>query len=178
MKGIVFCEFIDMVEARFSLELADRIISSCALATGGAYTAMGDYDHRELVVLVERLSEATATPAPALLRGFGEHLLRRFTRRYPEHFSQHSAFELLGVLDSKIHLEVAKLYPEAELPVFQHEYPAADRMVLLYSSRRPFADLAEGLIRGCIDHFGERIALSREDLPCAAGARARFTLTR
>ena len=70
-----------------------------------------------------------------------------------------------------------KLYPDAELPVFQHDLDP-DRMVFVYSSKRPFGDLAEGLIRGCIDYFGESITLVREDLPCEGGAHARFTLTR
>ena len=35
MKGIVFREFIDFVEQRFSLDTADDIISSAHLATGG-----------------------------------------------------------------------------------------------------------------------------------------------
>lgn len=179
MKGIVFCEFIEMIEERFSLALADRVISSCELATGGAYTAVGNYHHRELIALAQRLSEATGTPQAELLRAFGQHLLRRFAALYPAHFSApRSTFELLAVLDSKIHLEVKKLYPDAELPVFQHEYPDTGRMVLWYSSTRPFTDLAEGLIRGCIDYFGERIALTREDLPCDSGARARFLLVR
>lgn len=179
MKGIIFCEFIEMVEQRFSPALADRIISSCPLATGGAYTAVGNYDHREMVALVERLSETTDISPAALLRSFGEYLLQRFATLYPAYFvEQRSTFELLGILDNKIHLEVKKLYPEAELPVFQHEYPDADHMVLWYSSNRPFADLAEGLISGCIAYFGEHITLTREDLPCEQGSRARFLLAR
>ena len=35
---------------------------------------------------------------------------------------------------------------------------------MLYRSQHPFADLAEGLIRGCVEHFGEPIKVRREDL--------------
>ena len=31
MKGIVFCEFVEMMEAEFSAEMADEIISSTEL---------------------------------------------------------------------------------------------------------------------------------------------------
>lgn len=41
MKGIVFREFITMVETQFSLETADAIIADSTLATGGAYTTVG-----------------------------------------------------------------------------------------------------------------------------------------
>ena len=179
MKGIVFREFIDMVEESFSLDTADKIISSSNLATGGAYTSVGTYDHGEIVNLVGHLSEITHISVPDLLRTFGEHLFKRFSVLYPAHFAaQNSTFGFLSILDNKIHVEVLKLYPDAELPVFEHEFPDPDRMTFVYSSKRPFGDLAEGLIRGCIAYFGENITLVREDLPCKEGANVRFTLTR
>ncbi|MNY76012.1 hypothetical protein D3C86_2154630 [compost metagenome] len=47
-----------------------------------------------------------------------------------------------------------------------------------YRSARPFADLAEGLIAGCINHYGEKIDVTREDLSDSAGTAAWFTLTK
>ena len=49
MKGMIFTEFLDMVEERFGLAVADRIIEAGGSSTGGAYTAVGTYDHREMV---------------------------------------------------------------------------------------------------------------------------------
>jgi hypothetical protein len=45
-------------------------------------------------------------------------------------------------------------------------------------SVRHFGDLAEGLIRACIAHFGERVAVRREDLTVTSGSAIRFTLSR
>lgn len=45
MKGIVFTEFVDMVEAQFSADMVDDILDDAAPASGGAYTAVGTYDH-------------------------------------------------------------------------------------------------------------------------------------
>ncbi|MBA1333177.1 heme transporter CcmB, partial [Candidatus Endoriftia persephone str. Guaymas] len=44
MKGIVFSKFIEFVEERFSPEMADDIIESSDLPSGGAYTSVGTYD--------------------------------------------------------------------------------------------------------------------------------------
>lgn len=179
MKGIVFAEFIEMVEQRYSLAVVDRIIRESNLATGGAYTAVGTYDHQEMVEMVGHLSEVTGVSVADLLRTFGENLLKRFTEAYPAYFAEcSSAFEFLATLDNKIHVEVRKLYPDAELPRFDHEFPTSDRMILEYRSRRSFADLAEGLLRGCIGYFGERIELTRTDMPCKDGAHTRFELAR
>ena len=116
---------------------------------------------------------------PDLLRMFGKHMFKRFSALYPSHFDGHStAFAFLSTLDSKIHVEVKKLYPDAELPAFAHDLSSPGRMILVYRSKRPFADLAEGLLRGCVDHFNEPVHVTREDLPCTDGAHTRFTLTR
>ena len=35
VKGLVFTEFIDMVDDRFSLETSERLIETCDLPSGG-----------------------------------------------------------------------------------------------------------------------------------------------
>lgn len=179
MKGVVFDEFIHMVEERFSLEMTDKIIGASHLATGGAYTSVGTYDHRELIELAEHLGSETGQPAPDIFRMFGIFLFKRFGTLYPNYFGQHaSTFALLGSLDGQIHVEVKKLYPDAELPRFDHQFISSDVMEMTYRSKRPFADLAEGLILGCIEYFHEHVDLMRKDLPCEEGTYTLFILTR
>lgn len=180
MKGIVFREFIDMVESQFSFETADTIISASKLSTGGAYTSVGTYPHEEMLDLVTHLSHETKTPVRDLLMHFGRHLFKRFAVVHPEHvLSYQSAFELLRRLYGNIHVEVRKLYNDAELPSFTYEQLGDDRMVLLYTSQRKLADFAQGLIEGCVAHFGEEMHIDREDLPDDAdGFHTRFTLSR
>ncbi len=114
MKGIVFREFIDMVEQQFSFETADSIIAASSLSTGGAYTSVGTYPHSEMVSLVTNLSAQTGRPVPALLNHFGRHLFTRFTVIHPQYVRNYrSAFELLQQLDGNIHIEVRKLYQDA-----------------------------------------------------------------
>jgi len=178
MKGIVFTEFLEMVEARFGLETLDRIIVQAQPPNDGAYTSVGTYDHQELVLLVIALSEATQIPVPDLIKTFGKHLFERFTQAYPSLFlGVDSAFNFLRSIEHYIHVEVRKLYPDAELPSFTYESPAPHQLVMIYQSRRPFTDLAEGLILGCIEHYGEQIDLQRDDLESGPINRSRFTLT-
>lgn len=178
MKGVVFTEFMDMVEAKFGLEIADRIIGEAALPSNGAYTAIGTYDHRELIALVGALSAVTGNSAAVLVRSFGEHLFDRFKQIYPVFFEKpHSAFDFLETVDKVIHVEVRKLYPDAELPSFQCERRGDDRFILTYRSTHPFGDLAEGLIRACCRHFGKAIAIEREAVDDNLNG-IRFTLTK
>jgi hypothetical protein len=175
MKGIVFTEFLEMVESQFSPEVADEIIETTDLPSGGAYSAVGTYDHREIVALVQRLSEHQGSSVPDLLKAFGKHLLRRFTEGYPQFFEGKSgAFEFLEDVENTVHVEVLKLYPEAELPSFD-TLRDGDVLVMTYRSPRRMADLAEGLIMGCAEHFGEELSIEREEVS-GDGEVVRFTM--
>ena len=178
MKGIVFREFITMVETRYSIEIADRIITASDLSSDGAYTSVGTYPHQEMVDLVTHLSAETDTSVPDLLHTFGRHLFQRFAVIHPEFVkTQACAFELLRQLDGHIHVEVRKLYTDAELPAFDYEEIGDKEMVFIYRSRRRLADFAQGLIQGCVEHFGESLEIQRTDLPDAGGdAHTRFLL--
>jgi hypothetical protein len=180
MKGMVFTEFLEMVDAQHGATMVDRIIAAADLPNDGAYTSVGIYDHRELVRLVAALSEATGVPVPTLVRCFGERLLQRFLVAYPGFFAESKdSFALLSHIDGHIHVEVRKLYPDAQLPRFSCEHPNANELVMLYASPRGFADLAEGLIQGCIAHYREQIRLTRVDLPTIDGEqRVQFHLVR
>ena len=179
MKGIVFCEFVEMMEQEFSGEMADEIISGAQLESGGAYTTVGTYDHHEMLTLVTRLSEKTGMPVPDLINAFGRYLFGRFSELYPAFFEGvDGAFSFLDRIEEHVHVEVRKLYPDAELPTFDTSRVGDDTMVMVYQSTRPFADLAHGLIEGCIAHYGDPVDVQMEDLSGEGRTHVRFTLKR
>ena len=178
MKGIIFTEFLEMVEQRFSARAMEQMIAAAQLPSGGAYTAVGNYDHGEIWRLVCELSKVCDTPVPDLFKAYGEYLFSRLASNYAQLLAAMSgSFDDLQSLDGVIHSEVRRLYADAELPRFDVVERSPSRMVLVYSSKRHFADLAEGLIRGSGRHFKEDIVISREQLPSDDGSRVRFTLT-
>lgn len=178
MKGIVFTELIEMVENDLGIEIADRMIAGAKTKNDGAYTAVGTYDHAELIQLVFSLSSETGIPVPNLVQTFGRHLFARFNALYPQFFQGvETAIDFLPMIETFIHVEVRKLYPDAELPSFDCEHHEGV-LEMTYRSKRPFADLAEGLIRACVEHFQDAIEISRTDLGDRNGTEARFTLVR
>lgn len=179
MKGVVFTEFLEMAEARFSLRTLDRVLTAANPASRGHYTSVGTYPHEELVSILVELSKETGIAPDQLLKDFGEHLFGRFAVGHPAFFAGiHDAFALLKTVEDYIHVEVRKLYPEAELPSIDCSDDGPGRLILIYRSPRRLADLAEGLIRACSKHFGETLALAREDLSAGKGEVVRFTLSR
>jgi hypothetical protein len=178
MKGLVFTEFMEMVEDVWSLDMVDAIILESKVASAGSYTSVGTYPHEEMVALVVALSKETQTPVPDLVRAFGNHLFGRFALAYPRFFEGiHDSFAFLSGIENIIHAEVRKLYPDADLPTFEVE-ASPSRLTLTYFSEHPFADLAHGLIEGCMKYFGETATLQRDTAPDSQGAQARFILVR
>ena len=166
MKGIVFAEFINMVDDKFSIETSERLIDEVKSPSGGAYTTIGTYDSQEMVDMVTKLSEITSISVPDLLKTFGRHLLIRFSEVFPAFFEGvTSTFDFLPMVEDYVHMEVKKLYSDAELPSFVCVSPSPDRLEMTYTSVRNFQDLAEGLILGTADYFSESIDVKRESIP-------------
>ena len=168
-----------MVESDFSPEIADEIIVTSDLPSGGMYTAVGTYDHGEMLELVARLSEKTNTPTAILVQAFGQHLFARFVDLYPAFFEGvNGTFDFLSRIEDHVHVEVRKLYPDAELPTFETNQVDADTLEMVYRSRRPFADLAAGLIDGCISYYSEDISVTQIDLSEEGRTHVHFKLRR
>jgi hypothetical protein len=178
MKGVVFTEFLEMVEEKFSLETVDEILAKAAPGHGGVYTAVGTYPAEEMVALLTALAEVSKTPPPALLHVFGEHLFGKFVKGYPGFFEGVTdPLDFLSKVDSYIHVEVRKLYPDAELPRFDATRKSDRELELVYRSPRRLSDLAYGLIVGCGKHFGVPLDIARVDTS-GTGEEVRFTITK
>ncbi len=175
---MLFTEFLELVEDQYGIEVADRVIQGAKLPNGGAYTAVGTYQHQELLALIRGLSQETGAATHVLMEAFGKYLFEYFSTAFPHLFNwANTSFDFLWKVDDIINVEVRKLYPDAELPRFQCVSFGEDRLELVYTSSRPLADLAEGLIKACVWHYKEVVDVEREDLDPRDGTSARFLLT-
>ena len=166
MKGVVFTEFLDMVDDRFGMETTERIVGRADLPSGGAYTSVGTYDHSEIVSLVVELGHETGIGVRDLVTSFGRHLLTRFRDMYPHFFDERpDLFSFLEHVDVYIHEEVRKLYPNAALPEIGTRRLTDGSLELSYRSNRHMGDLCEGLIAGAIAHYGDGYRLERREHP-------------
>ncbi len=161
MKGIVFTEFLELVEDKFGLEIVNQIIKDCELDTDGVYTSVGTYSHKELFKMVGRLSELKNIPVPGILEIYGEYFFDVLSKGYPQFMNQPNSFKFLQSIDSYIHPEVLKLYPEAELPSFEAKINGKNEMTLLYKSSRKMSDFAVGLIKGATHYFNEKVNIEK-----------------
>lgn len=167
MKGIVFTEFLDMIDEKFGIEVTESVISnSKTLSTGGSYTAVGTYPHHEMVQMVVALSEATSIPVPQLIEVFGKHLFTVLSSSHaPLMKNTVGLFDFLEKIESYIHIEVRKLYPDAELPRFETRLVKEGKSLeMIYYSERSMSALAVGLIKGASEYFKEPVDIETTDI--------------
>jgi Haem-NO-binding len=177
MKGIVFNEFVGMVEGLFGDAMMDEIFDETPLVSGGSYTSVGTYNAEELVQLVVTLSKKVNVPVNKLVHQFGLHLASVFSKKFPGFFDECiDSFSFLQRVDQHIHIEVKKLYPDADLPRFYYDKITPNSMQMIYQSKHNFGDLALGLIEGCSKHYNETLLIETQEEPQESGCKIIFTI--
>ncbi|MDC5840497.1 heme NO-binding domain-containing protein [Vibrio europaeus] len=177
MKGIIFTEFMDLVEQKFGLAELDGLLS--AVGDDGVYTSVGSYDHRNLVKLIMQLSVRTGISPEDLQRVFGQSVFNNLYNTLPDNNSLQeckSTFQFIKLVEDYIHIEVKKLYPEANPPSFIFISEAESEMVFDYHSARCMSHVCLGLIEGCGEFFDEKIATTMENL-AEDGSQVRFKVS-
>jgi hypothetical protein len=167
VKGVLFNVVEDVVDSTLPADTWDEVLHDADLL--GAYTSLGDYDGQEMGDIVAALSRRTGLPPEEVLRFAGEHGYRFLARRHRDIVGRYPTFgALLHNLDAMIHPEVLKLYPHARPPQFDI---VEDRTGggdgpwrVTYRSDRGLCHLADGLMRGAAEGFGQAITV--EHISC------------
>jgi len=171
MKGTIFVELVNMAEDAFGEEVVDEVLAKADLDNDGAFTAVGNYPCSELIKIVVAFSDHSGISAEKLQRMFGHWMMDHFVENYAEFFSgKTDSFSLLEAVDGEIHVEVKKLYPDAELPVFATERMGDDQLKLTYSSPRPLVEFCHGMVEACLERYNQTAKIGR--CPVAHNANA------
>ena len=176
MKGIVFTEFLDLVEDKFGLEMVDRIISASVLDSEGIYTAVGTYSFSEMLQLLQHLSENTGISIDNLLLVYAEHFFSVIEKSYPDLLATYKdPIEMISSIENHIHVEVRKIYPDAELPTFEVEDRKENSLVLIYKSSRAIHHFGLGLMNKTFAHFNSTATIDLEKIK-EDGTEVRFVI--
>lgn len=165
MKGIVFTEFIDLVEDKFGLEMVDKIISQSQLESKGIYTSVGTYQFSEMLQLLRNLSTNTNISIDDLLLVYAEHFFGVLKASYPDLISAYNdPIEMLASIENHIHVEVKKIYPDAELPTFKVLEKTDNKLIMIYKSSRSMHHFGLGLMNKTFEHFNSTATIVMEKI--------------
>ncbi|MBQ0733844.1 heme NO-binding domain-containing protein [Aquimarina celericrescens] len=178
MKGIVFTEFLELVEEKFGLAMVDKIIQQSSLASGGIYTAIGTYDFSEMLSLLTHLSNNTGISIDDLLLAYGEHFFGILANSYPGLINTYEdPIELLSSIENHIHIEVQKIYPKAELPTFEVLEKTSSKLVMVYKSSRAMYSFGLGLMNKTFEHYDSSATILMEKIK-KDGTEVKFSITK
>ena len=178
MRGLVFSEFLEFVENAAGEDMVEDMLDACELESGGAYTSVGNYDHGEIIKMVTFLNEATGNDVSAMVHDFGRYLFGQLANSHTKIIGEETQLlDFLQGIETHIHTEVRKLYPNAELPMFETDRISENHLIMDYESSGPFADLAHGMIMGASDHFKNKLEVSREDIQADGMYKTRFEVS-
>ncbi len=176
MKGIVFTEFLDLVEDKFGLEMVDKIIYQSNLESEGVYTAVGTYSFSEMLRLLSNLSRNTGVSPDDLLLLYGEHFFSVLETSYPDLLATYNdPIEMLASIENHIHVEVLKIYPDAELPTFIVENKTENSITMVYKSSRAMHHFGLGLMNKTFEYFNSSATISLDKIK-EDGSEVRFTV--
>lgn len=178
MKGIVFTEFLELVEDKFGLEMVDKIISASELESNGIYTSIGTYSFSEMLQLLQHLSANTGISIDNLLLVYAEHFFGVIETSYPGLLATYKdPIEMISSIENHIHIEVRKIYPDAELPVFILEEKTENTLTIVYKSSRAMHHFGLGLMNKTFEHFNSTAEIVLEKIK-EDGTEVRFVITK
>ena len=176
MKGIVFTEFLELVEHKFGLEMVDRIIMQSNLDSKGVYTAIGTYEFSEMLELLKNLNQNTGIQIDDLLRIYGEHFFTVLEANYAQLIDRYSTpLEMLSSIEKHIHVEVQKIYPDATLPTFDIIQKRDKTLEMIYKSGKAMHHFGLGLMHKTFEHFNKKANITLEKIK-PDGTEVRFLI--
>ncbi|MEM7094871.1 MAG: heme NO-binding domain-containing protein [Actinomycetota bacterium] len=160
MKGVIFNAAQEAVIELFDEDTWDDLLDAAGL--GGVYSSVGTYPDSDLVALVVAATEATGLSAEEVMIAVGRKALRHLADRVPTLLEEATcAYDMLGMIHDVIHVEVMKLYEDAQPPQFTYSDLPGGGLRMGYRSPRQLDPLAEGLVHGVGDRFGEELQVTR-----------------
>ena len=154
MKGVVFNFLEEYIEKNLGDGRYDDVLEKCTLKTKEPFVGPGTYPDEYLMAIVAETINMAGIPPPEGLRSFGRFCFYKLSERYPFFVNPYSHPKpFLKSVESVIHVEVKKLYKDANPPCFRYIDPAPDSLIIQYISKRGLCQFMEGLIDGVAGYY-------------------------
>lgn len=165
MKGVIFNVLEDFVDEQFGEGVFDSLVEAALPDSDGVFVGPGTYPDEELFAIVGKALEVKGLELEPVLKSFGHYLFGKLAEKYPVFVEPYNhPKDFIKTVHGVIHVEVKKLFPEAETPNFKYSNDKEDFLTLTYESKRNLFPLAEGLISGAGDFFKSPIQITYQEV--------------
>ena len=160
MKGVVFRGLESLVIEKCGMNAWDELLRKNA-PNERVYISPASYPDEEMFALLNDVSIKLNMAMPDVLKAFGKYLFSYLAAKHPAIISDFNSFSNLIVsIDKVIHVEVAKLYHEPNLPKINAVRVDKGLILMDYYSKRKLCMCAEGLIYGAAFYFDINVTLN------------------
>lgn len=179
MKGFIFTNFIDFVEKSFGLEMVDDMISNSDLKSEGIYTAFNSYEFSELQSMLNYVCTKSGLKPELALEEFGKFVFPYLMGKHSYIIENYEdPLDLISGIENHIHIEVKKIYEDAELPKFTLVEKTEKQIIIIYQSKKGLTFFAIGLIKQTLNHFKVKGSVSITEIVNGKDNNAvKFTVT-
>lgn len=188
MKGIIFTEFLDLVEERFGLEMVDQIICQSRLESQGAYTSIGTYNFYEFLQLLHHLSKNKSISIINLLEVYAVQIFSAMDTIHPEVLTSYkNPIEMIAAMNDHIEiifniknatpLEALEAKSFSPLPHFTVKEKTKNLLIIKYTSNRGMQHFWLGLMHEMFKHFNETATIVLEIIN-KDGTEIKFTINK
>lgn len=154
MKGFIFTNFIEFVDKSFGLEMVDNMIINSDLKSEGVYSAFNSYEYSELNSMLTYVCSKSGMEPKIALEKFGKFVFPYLIGKHSYIIERYKdPLELIAGIESHIHMEVKKLYEDAELPTFSVVEKTKNQLIIIYQSKKGLTYFAIGLMKATLSHF-------------------------
>src|SRR5690606_25138495 len=176
MKGVVFTEFLEMVEGSYGLGMVDYILQNSDLDSNGIYTSVGTYDFKELITLFSVLSEKVKIKVDDISYNFGKYFFTSLKNTRPQIFEEHdSPEEFLISIEDHVYKQVKDGHPPVKPQTFTIEKNDQDQMIFVYKSTTGLYMFALGFVEKTFEHYNPSFKVTYKTLS-DKGTQVRFTV--
>jgi|GEM_PF-110067 len=156
MHGIIFTALKEFVVDTYNKATWDRICNEAGVS-GKQYLPLSAYPDEDLIALVDAAVTVSGLEQSDLLRAFGRSIVPRLVDMYGIYIDESwTGLELIENVEGTIHEALRRGDSlEYDPPAITATRVDDDVVVVRYGSARGLCDVAEGLIDGIGDHYGE-----------------------
>lgn len=162
MKGVIFNLLESFVVENFGEEKYEDILFETKLLTQEPFVDAGIYPDEDFLAIVGKTCDKLGITVDEACHAFGKYCFKELVGLYPVFLKGISdAKSFIEVVDGVIHVEVLKLYPDAELPKFDYKSDSEKTLNIKYTSPKKLCQFMEGIIHGCAEYFNEEVKIKQ-----------------
>ena len=165
MKGEIFNILEDFIVDNWGRDTFEEIFEEVhdKLITKEPFVGPGTYPDSDFMAIVAQAVAKLGVTLEQAVHAFGVYTFPKLAEKMPDYVAPYKhPKDFLLTLHDVIHVEVKKLYPDAETPSFEYRDEKENELVMIYHSKRKLYNFVEGMFESVGSYYNTPIQYERK----------------